>query len=572
MKTIRLLKFFVLFSLLYFLGPGLAAAASLYSSPAVGNISLGQTITIGIYVSSPHQAMNAISGSLNFPADKLEVLSVSKSGSIVNLWVQEPSFSNSSGMLNFEGIVLNPGFTGSGGKVISIQFRAKNIGTSLISFSSASILANDGNGTNILSGLTGSSLSVQQQGNTVPGTDPIGVDPLTPQSPIIISQTHPDQEKWYSLSDVNFSWQSEPGVTGVRTLFDKLARSQPTIINDSLTSVKSVKGITDGIWFFHLQLKNKYGWGGASHFRVQIDKTEPEPFSINFLGDKNSVKSQPKIKFETEDKLSGIDYYLVKINDPVAVKVYPEEVGGREYSLSVNEPGRGLVIIEAYDKAGNSRIETEDFFVESLEPPVFEEYPKELTAGKILVVKGKSYPDSEVIFKVLKDDKEMPVRSIHAGPDGSFVFVYEDKVAAGVYKVSARTVADDSGQSFFNEPILIPVSQGFLQLSGFTFLSAIGFMALVVAISFLLFHIWQHIKRRSYLTKEISEAKTVLLEEFKKLKREAQKQVDLLENLRQWRELSFEEAALLEDLGKEIETLSSAENLIKKEIEDINQV
>ena len=205
MKTIRLLKFFVLFSLLYFLGPGLAAAASLYSSPAVGNISLGQTITIGIYVSSPHQAMNAISGSLNFPADKLEVLSVSKSGSIVNLWVQEPSFSNSSGMLNFEGIVLNPGFTGSGGKVISIQFRAKNIGTSLISFSSASILANDGNGTNILSGLTGSSLSVQQQGNTVPGTDPIGVDPLTPQSPIIISQTHPDQEKWYRFGFFIFS-------------------------------------------------------------------------------------------------------------------------------------------------------------------------------------------------------------------------------------------------------------------------------------------------------------------------------------------------------------------------------
>ena len=66
--------------------------------------------------------MNAASGVISFPADKLEVVSLSKTGSVFTLWVQEPSFSNSAGTINFEGIVLNPGFIGAAGKTPTIKF------------------------------------------------------------------------------------------------------------------------------------------------------------------------------------------------------------------------------------------------------------------------------------------------------------------------------------------------------------------------------------------------------------------------------------------------------------------
>ena len=123
---------FVVFSIL----PIAAQAASLYFSPSSGSYAVGSPITLNVYVSSADQAMNAASGVISFPSDKLEVTSLSKTGSIFTLWVQEPSFSNSVGAVNFEGIVLNPGFTGSGGKVLSITFKTKVAGNAPLTFSS----------------------------------------------------------------------------------------------------------------------------------------------------------------------------------------------------------------------------------------------------------------------------------------------------------------------------------------------------------------------------------------------------------------------------------------------------
>ena len=104
--------------------------------------------------------MNAASGAISFPPDKLEVISLSKTGSIFTLWVQEPLFSNSSGAVNFEGIALNPGFTGIGGKLITVNFKAKAAGAAVLNFSSGSVLANDGKGTNILANLGSAQFSL----------------------------------------------------------------------------------------------------------------------------------------------------------------------------------------------------------------------------------------------------------------------------------------------------------------------------------------------------------------------------------------------------------------------------
>ncbi|MDO8430092.1 MAG: hypothetical protein Q7S73_01880 [bacterium] len=133
--------------------PLVAEAATLYLTPSSDSIGSSQTFNVNINVSSADQAMNAVQGVLTFPPENLSVIGVSKVGSIIGLWVQDPTFNNSTGRVNFEGVVLNPGFIGSAGRVLQITFKAKAEGSATVSLTSASVLANDGRGTNILSQL-----------------------------------------------------------------------------------------------------------------------------------------------------------------------------------------------------------------------------------------------------------------------------------------------------------------------------------------------------------------------------------------------------------------------------------
>jgi hypothetical protein len=132
-----------------------ANAGTIYISPSSGSYTVGSIVTVRIMTSSPAQAINAVSGTLKFPADKMQIVALSKASTIMSLWVQEPSYSNGAGSADFAGVVLNPGFTGSAGQVLTVSFKVTNTGTAKLSFSSGSLLANDGNGTEVLSGLSG---------------------------------------------------------------------------------------------------------------------------------------------------------------------------------------------------------------------------------------------------------------------------------------------------------------------------------------------------------------------------------------------------------------------------------
>ena len=124
-------------------------------------MNVGDTVSVSIIVSTSNQAINAVSGVLSFPKDLLEVTSVSKTGSIINFWANDPKFSNSEGTVNFEGVIMSPGYVGSNGRVLKINFKVKSTGQANIQFDTASILANDGNGTDIISGKGNATVSIK---------------------------------------------------------------------------------------------------------------------------------------------------------------------------------------------------------------------------------------------------------------------------------------------------------------------------------------------------------------------------------------------------------------------------
>ena len=167
------LKALFLFTLLISLSlPGSVFADTIFVSPLTGTYAVGQTFSVRIMVSSPRQSINAISGVLSYPTSKLQVTSVSKIGSVLSLWVQEPTFSNSQGRVTFEGVVPNPGFAESNGRVLGVNFKVVGTGPADIRLTSGSLLANDGYGTNVLKTLGNASFILEQRQAELPVTPP----------------------------------------------------------------------------------------------------------------------------------------------------------------------------------------------------------------------------------------------------------------------------------------------------------------------------------------------------------------------------------------------------------------
>lgn len=345
----------------FLLSPSATLAASLSLSPADATVDVGATITETVFVSSADQAMNAIAGTLSFPTDLVQVVSISKSGSVLSLWVQDPTFSNADGTISFSGVVPNPGYTGARGRAVSIQFRAKKAGTGTITFSSSSqVLANDGNGTDILKSTVPATIAVTVPQTPAPTPPPPASSANSDLLAKIISSTHPDQTQWYKSAHAIFDWTNAQGVSAIRLGYDKDADGKPGVLYSEPLSHKELD-LADGIWYFHVQERGQSGWGPVSSYRVQIDTMPPLPFTVAFpSGTTTQSGGTLTAQFTTTDELSGIDGYQVAI-DGKEFAVTTDE-GNRPYTVS-GDAGAHMLLVRAYDKAGNISIADGKFFV-----------------------------------------------------------------------------------------------------------------------------------------------------------------------------------------------------------------
>ena len=561
---------------LILLGAGFATAqaATLYFVPSTGVSGIGGNFSVGVYVSSADQAMNAASGVVSFPQDKLEVASISKTGSIITLWVQEPAFFNQNGTVNFEGIIPNPGFIGSGGKIVILNFRTKAAGTAAVTFSSGSVLANDGLGTNILTGLGSASFSL----SNIPSSAPEATVPSTvagaPAAPQIRSSTHPDSSSWYQATKAVFDWDVPEDVTAVRLLVGKLPQATPTVTYSPPIASKEIDDFEDGIWYFHAQFKNEKGWGGIAHFRFQIDTQPPDPFSVEFVHGKEIFDPSPIINFNTTDALSGIRYYKIKIGSGDFFEVDPDLILSNPYALLPQNPGKNTVVVQAYDKAGNTSTAAEEFEILALESPKITRYEENITEGDLLEIGGKTYPDSDVDLFLFQGDKKTLEQRVKSNSSGDFTSIWSKRLESGVYDVRVQVTDNRGAKSLLSEKITIVVAKSAIfRVGGW----AIDFLAIVVPlvalVFILLFLIWYGWHKftafRKKVKKEVREAEQTLHKAFNLLKEDIREQIKMLEKTKTKRQLTEEEEKIIKQLKKD---LDNAEKLVKKEIEDIEKV
>ena len=568
-------KLFLLASLLLvFLFAQIVSAATIYPSPSSGSYNVNQSFSVGIFISSADQAMNAVSGALSFPNDKLEVTSVSKDGSVVNLWVQEPTYSNSAGTVNFEGIVLNPGWTGSAGRVITVGFRAKGSGSAPVTFSSGSVLANDGSGTSILEGLGSARFSIEVE-TTGPAAEEATTPPVTvgtPPGPQINSVSHPDSDAWYAASIPEFDWSLPAGTTATRLLVGQKPQAAPTVTYVPAIGSKELEALDDGIWYFHVQLRNGNGWGGVSHFRFQIDTQDPEYFNMEQVQEEDLTNPTRSFIFDAKDATSGIGHYAIQIDGGEAIEWYDEEET-YVYTTPALGPGRHTIVISALDKAGNFLTNVDEFIIEPLKAPEITSYPEQLTNKEPFVIKGETYPDSQAVIWLQREATDPVGYIVQTDELGRFTFVAEEKLRDGVYQFWAEVVDERGARSEPTEKFKVLVQPTKLWQIGNMTIGVLSIIVPLIALIFLMIFVvwfsWHKLRTlRKRIRIEAGEAQTVLHKEFGLLKRRIRSHIVLFEKTSRKRKLTKEEEKVAKQLRKDLDYV---EDKISKEIKDIEK-
>ncbi len=325
-----------------------ATGASLYLSPPTGTFVTGGTFTTSIVLNTNGKFINALDVNLNYPPDKLQIVSPSLGNSIVSIWTSQPHFDNQQGTIRFQGGVPNPGINTDRGVLATITFRVKSVGQAIVRIAPESkVLLNDGLATDVLVDI-GS-----------------GIYDLTlppPRGPIVVSDSHPDQSRWYKNGTVVLQWSNVSSADEYSYVLSDEPIDIPDNISEGVARTSVIyKNAVEGTSFFHVKALRNGVWGETSHFAVNVDTTPPADFPIEISPFARTSSKRPGINFFTTDTLSGLDHYEIKIvprqTPPLAIEkqsksFFIETVS--PYSPSL-ELGYYDVIVRAYDKAGNVR-------------------------------------------------------------------------------------------------------------------------------------------------------------------------------------------------------------------------
>jgi len=379
---------------LFLFGYGSASAATLKINSNSAILSSGETATLNVVLNSEGIAVNNAEATITFPSELFDILSISKAGSIFSLWVEEPYFSNSSGVITLNGGVPTPGFNGSNGPVVSIVVRAKKNGQAEFVFSSAAVRANDGLGTDVLSNKQGKIITVADKEKPVVEEVPAPAPSAVTLQ--ITSPTHPNQDQWYKDIDPIFRWTVPSGVDAIQTTIDNSAGELPHVTYIPTIKEKSVKDLKDGIWYFKVRARKGGNWGPVSTYIARIDNTIPEKKDVAFSYDDN--KKILNIKAQITDETSGLDHYEIYINDILIKKVPSTEFIDGSYNLEFKTPGDNTIKLVAIDRAGNSVESLGDFHTTEMVSP---ELAEPATSDERLLITIGSFTAPVIYIAIL---------------------------------------------------------------------------------------------------------------------------------------------------------------------------
>jgi len=466
----------------------------------------------------------------------------------------------------------NPGYKGQGGYVATITFKAKKQGSASIIFTEGAIRENDGLGTDILTSKIGSTIQIG-----VPKVIEVPIPTTTdekspvPAKPVIYSETHPNQNSWYSKNTATFSWKIPNGVTSIQTLYNKTSNSIPTISYDSSVSQKTFNNLSDGTSYFHLRFINQTGRSEVAHYKINIDTKAP----VLSVPTVRTIDGKNIIKLEAKDESSKIDYYTIAIDGNPLIKVFDGDLIKGEYTLPVLMGGAHNLIINVYDSAGNYDSSNITITSKEISSPLLSLNSKEIKNGESVVVSGKTnYPGENVVVVVEIEGKELHRYDQKISSDGSFSIITDKIKQTGLVTVWAQILFSENVSSPASEKVYLKVNE--TEVVRVTLSIFYPLLGLIVVISssliaiFLLYLGWhKFFGLKKKINKELEDTSKDIHKAMLLLKEELNSQLESLENIKQDRSLNKKEETIFKQIQKNVDSIDSfVENKLKNIIKN----
>lgn len=560
---------FAAFSLLAF--SHAAWAATLFIAPPSSEIGVGEKITVDIKIDSEGVSFNAAQAVLRFPKDTLEVVSFDKTGSAFSFWLEEPNFSNTDGVVSFTGGTPY-GVSGSSIQVLKIIFIAKGSGSGTITLSDAAITASDGSGTNVLSKTVDAAFVVVAKKETpaipaptsiVRAAVPTGKLPITPALKVPL---YPDETKWSNLSSqFNVSWELPSDVTGVSTALNTQPNFAPAK-SEGLFDNKNFAALSDGVWYLHVRFRNDIGWGPTAHYHLAVDTEPPLGFEIAIVEGEATDNPTPTLQFKTNDALSGLKEYQIRIGDGDLIKIPAADFSG-DFKLPLQSPGKRRVAVKAVDQADNGLENNVALEITPITSPTITFVTEELFSDeeKGLTLKGTSLPNINVVLRVYRKEALVSDGIAHADAKGNWEFTFDQAFKNGMYKGTAQAQDARGALSLIveSQPIHVkskPIIQvGPLQLGKG---GAAILLLLIIALGFG-GGIWFYKKRQEKLTMRVTFTESEIAKVFQLIRADVERLVKARET-----STSGDEEYAMKQLQENIQKM---EEYLKKGVEKIKK-
>lgn len=462
-KTTRVVCWFlmILIATGLFVTPSITQAATLGVSSSAAQVTVGKTFTIRVSVNTQDKTINNAEGTIKFPTDIVEVVSVSSGGSIFTLWVEPPAFSNGSGSISFNGGVPNPGFKGSG-NIMSAVVRAKKVGTANFTFSGAAVRENDGLGTNILTGSGRASVAIIDATKPEPEEEePAEPEDTTFERVVITSPTHPDRTKWYRETTAVFNWRIPRGATASQTTFDRNPNATPSVIRRPAISTITMENIEDGEWYLRARFQVDGNWSPIYSYKVQVDSTPPTNVQAIF---ESNNEGRLIAKLTAIDQTSQLDHYTLQIDSEAPITV-PAAPGETLTSLPVLSPEKHTITVVAYDKAGNSTSIVQEFTGIGGDSVKITDYTEEIKANEPIKINGVGPANTTIRISLVTQEGLTRYYYVQSNASGDFAFVSEPVVGGGMYTARAEVEDGQGGIRLPSEPVNIRVKQSLVTKS-----------------------------------------------------------------------------------------------------------
>lgn len=315
--------------------------ATVSFSPKAGSFTQGSPFEVPIMIDTHGKSVNAVELYIQFDPRKLTIVDPVGRQSVVGVWIEPPTYSNSLGTLKLVGTIPG-GITTSAGLIAKITFKGIAPGESRVTFLKKSqVLANDGLGSDVA---------------TTFGSASYGVVPQPPEGPRVFSETHPFSEYWYNNHTPVLAWERDEGVSAYSFVVDDKPFTIPDNESDTTEQRVSLPDMQNGVRYFHIKAKKGSVWGGTTHFMFRLDTIPPADFTPAYERiSSGAVQGRVLVSFFTTDSLSGIDHYEVGVIDKAeSLEVSPVFVEATSpYQLPVKTSGNVRVLVRAYDAAGN---------------------------------------------------------------------------------------------------------------------------------------------------------------------------------------------------------------------------